>query len=154
MKKLGRPPITWNEIETRARKICEIVSETGASRKKACIDLRLAPSTVDDWLDKVPEFAVLYARAEERRADYWFEVLLERANNIKNAPDALVARVQIDTIKWACCKLLPRKYGDRLDLNANVNIDIAISDRLASARRRVSSNSPPMLEASVDKEKA
>ena len=43
-------------------------------------------------------------------------------------------RTRIDTRKFVLAKLVPKVYGDKLDLNATVNVGDAVLERLARAR--------------------
>lgn len=122
---LGRPSSYSQET---ANLICAYVAQ-GLSRRKACELVKVPLATVNDWInDNRENFSVQYARAEESRADHYFEHIVTRAQNIKDKDDAQVARVEIDAIKWACSKLLPKKYGDKVDLNVEVTAKRVVSD--------------------------
>jgi hypothetical protein len=55
-----------------------------------------------------------YARARDAQADKLFKECLEIAD--KATPENVsVARLQVDTRKWAAARLAPRKYGDRVE---------------------------------------
>lgn len=43
-------------------------------------------------------------------------------------------KLRVDTRKWIMSKLKPKKYGERLELDGNITIDLAA--RLASGRQR------------------
>ena len=106
-----------------AKQICDLVSE-GLSCRKAGDQLGIPNTTVRNWLCDFPEFAAQYAKASENRADFFFEKMVERADKITGPGDAQVARVQIDTIKWACSKLLPKRYGEKVDLEHSGQVAI------------------------------
>jgi Tfp pilus assembly protein PilF len=59
-------------------------------------------------------FLERYARARDAQADKFFKECLEIAD--KATPENVsVARLQVDTRKWAAARLAPKKYGDRVE---------------------------------------
>ena len=54
-------------------------------------------------------------RAREAQADCWASEIVDLADEtLADANHVAKARLQIDTRKWVACKLLPRKYGERV----------------------------------------
>ena len=43
-------------------------------------------------------------------------------------------RVEIDAIKWRASKMVPRKYGDKLELSGQVDVTHTIADSIREAR--------------------
>ncbi len=90
-----------------------------------------AYTTVRDWINADPERAAAYAVARDRRADVMAEELLAIADadpgkNAQGAVDpAAVAhqRLRVDARKWVASKLAPRRYGERVEVDARVNVD-------------------------------
>ena len=91
-------------------------------------------STVRAWvLDDVEGFGPQYARAREIGYDCMAEELLQIADTpslgVKTVtkPNGDIEttlgdmtdhrRIQIDARKWMLSKMLPKRYGDKLDLN-------------------------------------
>lgn len=70
-----------------------------------------------------------YARAREDQADYIAGEVLEIADT---EPDPNKARVRIDARKWAAGKLKPKVYGDRIQLDGDMNVNM--SDEQLDAR--------------------
>ena len=107
MSEVGRPSDYTPELADR---ICTELSK-GRSLKRICND-EWAPSTtaVYEWIQKHTEFADKYARAREVQAEGMADELIDLADN---AEDVQKAKLQIDTRKWAASKLLPKKYGER-----------------------------------------
>jgi hypothetical protein len=69
--------------------------------------------SVYSWLREDGDFLERYARAREEQADKLFKECLEIAD--KATPEnASVARLQVDTRKWAAARLAPKKYGDHI----------------------------------------
>jgi hypothetical protein len=46
-------------------------------------------------------------------------------------------RLRVDAKKWLACKLFPRRWGDRLDVNVDVEQRISITAALAAAEARI-----------------
>jgi hypothetical protein len=95
--------------------------------------------TVFLWLRQQPEFAAQYALAKRESADAHFDELMfiadEAPHMTLNKHGAEVVdngyetfrRTRIDTRKWAASKLGPKKYGDKLEVDANVRGTIVVT---------------------------
>ena len=131
----------------------------GASLTAALQRLRPSPSYwwAKDQLRRNPELRARYQEAVEDRADRLAEELLELAD--APIPQGLDGpgksawvqklRLQVDTRKWIACKLKPRQYGERLDLEVK-HTSISITAALAEAETRViqaKMTAPSMLDA-------
>ncbi len=109
--------------------ICKRLSE-GESLNKICAEDEM-PSTVTiwTWLDKYPEFLTKYARAREAQAEFYASEIIniadEEPKHFVPDPDggeseridsAGIARnrLRVDARKWVASKLLPKKYGDKI----------------------------------------
>ena len=77
--------------------------------------------TVYNWLARHDEFADKYARACKIRRENRFEALEEVVDKDE---DVQRSRLRVDVIKWQLSKEEPRKYGDRLELDGNVNSNV------------------------------
>lgn len=82
------------------------------------------------WADEHEDVAAEYSRALVARAE-WFNSEHDRIR--KTAVDresAAAARVQLAGLEWQMGRMAPRRYGDRLDVDVGVNIDLGtILDR-------------------------
>jgi len=66
-----------------------------------------------------------YAHAREMQARTLAEQTLEISDGAE--PETVqVARLRTDTRKWLASKLLPREYGDKLEVDAKVQIDFRL----------------------------
>lgn len=99
-------------------------------------------NTIHEWVKNIPEFAERYARAKESYADSVFEELLEISDDSRNdwieretqkgsfitLNDEAIsrARLRVDTRKWMLSKLSPKKYGEKLEIDASVAGKIVI----------------------------
>ena len=109
-------------IETR---ICELLAQ-GHSLAAICRRKNLpAPSTIYKWLAESPEFSERYAHAREQQADFYADEIIEIADNCPPVHEEIAtAKLKRDTRKWKAARLAPKKYGDRLDLNATAAVKI------------------------------
>ncbi|MCW2317619.1 hypothetical protein M2322_003183 [Rhodoblastus acidophilus] len=123
--KPGRPSAFSQEICTV---ICERLAE-GKSLKAACAgDDMPTVSTVFRWLAASEDFQKQYMLAREIQSHVMFDEILDIADTPKKGvkrvkKDGKVEttetdmiehrRLQIDARRWMIAKLLPKKYGDR-----------------------------------------
>lgn len=114
--------------------LAEITTSSTANLRDACKRQGIAAPTFMDWVDKDEELAERYARAKEAQT----ELMVNEMVSISDDPslDANSKRVMIDTRKWIASKLKPKKYGDRLDLNAQIEVAPLVA--LNSRKRLVS----------------
>lgn len=88
-----------------------------------------ARQTVYQWLMNDSGFSDNYTRAREAQADYYADEIADIADT---ESDPNKARVRIDARKWAAGKLKPKVYGDRLQLDGDMNV--SMSDAQLDAR--------------------
>jgi hypothetical protein len=116
-RKAGRPS-TYSEETADA--ICAWMAE-GRSLLSYCKQAG-APDrlTVYHWLDANPSFALKFSQARDRGIDAIAELAHDAAT--ENLPPEAVpsARLALDARKWFCSKLAPGRYGDRVNLKAEV----------------------------------
>ena len=104
-------------------RICARVAE-GMSLRKAAAEEHVTHSTVLEWAAAHPAFGDQYARACERRLAVLQDRVLELcelghevALDVDCGRERLQAvKLEIDTLKWLLCKLVPKKYGDRTQM--------------------------------------
>ncbi len=125
-RKAGRPSLYTDKL---AAKICRRLA-VGESLRAICADKAMpAISTVMGWLfdGKHGEFSEQYARAREAQAEVRADEIVDIADDDTNDFTAdkdgkLVAdhehiqrsRLRVDARKWIAAKLLPKRYGDKL----------------------------------------
>lgn len=127
----GRPSKFSQEL---ADEICLIVSTSSIGIRRLCAQHPEFPDpvTIYRWMLKNEEFRKQYARAKEFQCQLLFDEIVEIADTAK--PGVVVKtdavgkketiyrdmtdhrRLQIDARKWSLSKLLPKKYGDRLEV--------------------------------------
>jgi len=85
-----------------------------------------------------PDLHSLYLRARENVGDLEVDRIIDIADT---EPDSIRARNMIDVRRWMASKLMPRTYGDRLDVNVTGTVDLTAA--MAEARNRLLPNSDP-----------
>lgn len=130
---LGRPSDYAPEI---CAEICGKIAEGMTIREIGALENMPAPSTIFLWLSKHAEFSEQYARAKESQADYMADEILEIADDGTNdwyerqlrdgKTETVVdsehinrSRLRVDTRKWLMSKMMPKKYGDKVQVGGD-----------------------------------
>jgi hypothetical protein len=111
--KRGRP--TRYEVALVAE-ICTRIAG-GDSLRRICADATMpAKSTVLRWLfdGRHPRFVEMYARAREAQAEVFADEIVDIADAAATGENLQAVKLRVDARKWAAAKLLPKKYGDRV----------------------------------------
>jgi hypothetical protein len=113
-KRKAKPEKRIVYSQTLAAKMCELIGG-GLALKEVC-ELPGMPgrTTAYKWLGLHDEFANMYARAREERADLVADEVIAIADT---DPDPARARVRIDARKWWAAKVNPKKYADKGEVN-------------------------------------
>lgn len=126
----GRPSTFTEEIGAR---ICQEMAEGKSFRAVCRTEGMPHASTVCRWLAQNATFREQYTRAREAMADAMFEELIEIADDSTrdfietdkgpafNSEHVQRSKLRVEARKWAVSKISPKKYGDKLDLDATVN---------------------------------
>ena len=133
-KKRGRPTKYNNKL---GKKICERISAGESVREIVKDDKMPSSSTIFRWLldERYKLFWEQYEKARNIQAELMFEELLEIADNgsndwvlrtgnedkewwIQNGEAMSRSRLRVDTRKWYLSKVLPKKFGEKLDLTS------------------------------------
>lgn len=102
-----------------AQAITDAIAE-GTSLRQAAAAQGVGVSTFLDWVSKDPALAEHYARAREAGLERLAEEILEIADApAETQVDVGQARNRIDARKWILSKLLPRRYGDKVDVTSD-----------------------------------
>ncbi len=128
-KKRGAPE--WPYDPWIAEQICEAVATSTDSMQKIIAANPHFPSeqTIRKWRYKIPAFASMFTHAKQAQAQIFVDECMEIADDssrdvMKNAKGEEVcdnefvqrSRLRIDTRKWVACKLVPRIYGDKVQV--------------------------------------
>lgn len=127
-KKIGRPSIYTEKLSID---ICERLSK-GEGLIKICRDDAMPhESTIYEWIldGKHQLFADRYARAREMQAERMAEEIIEISDEAdkvvksgaekKSSAYSANQRLRVEARKWVAAKLLPKKYGDKVDLTSD-----------------------------------
>lgn len=147
----GRPTLYTPEL---ADVICERLAN-GESMRSVSRDPDMpASATLFKWLRVHPEFAEQYARAKQESADALVDEILDIADDGTNdwmerldrdgqpigwqlnGEHVQRSRVRIDSRKWIASKLKPKKYGDRIEVDANVRQSDMTEEQIDAAIER------------------
>lgn len=131
----GRPSEYTEELAIR---ICTEIAVTTLGLKSLCKINEDFPShaTIFTWLAQNKEFLDLYTRAKEMQAENIADEMLEIADDGSNDLMKIVkgdityeqenkevtsrSKLRIETRKWISAKLLPKKYGDRIQQDIKI----------------------------------
>lgn len=112
----GRPTLFDPEI---AYEICQRLID-GESLRSICDGEGMpAKSTVMKWLSsgKYSDFVDQYAHARELAADADFDDIGHYARKAASGEiEAAAATAAINGLKWTAAKRMPKKYGDKVEL--------------------------------------
>ena len=143
--------------------------ESGKSLNSVCAEIGLPRTTFETWLEGDEKLSVNYARAKALRAELLFDEII----SISDTPAERVIQLgadgvggseridpayvtwqknRIDARKWALSKMLPKKYGDRVEMEhsgeiksaPNVDLTKLSTDELVAFRalRKKASGDP------------
>lgn len=112
--------------------VCAML-EDGKSLRAACVELDLSPRTILDWTKANEAFSTQYTRAREvgykLLADEIIDIADEKEVQVRYdgedttldlSPTAIARnRLRVDTRKWMLSKMLPKIYGDKLELSGD-----------------------------------
>lgn len=118
-------------------------------------------ATLFKWLSQVPEFAEQYARARETQAETLADEIIAIADdglndtytddegNRRTDHDVIArSKLRVEARKWVAAKLLPKKYGDRVQVDNTHSFEAMSDDDLVSRRNNLlKASGIPVLES-------
>ena len=135
-----------------ATAICEAVATTPRGLLFLCASNENFPpeARVSEWLRKYPEFRAEFDLAKLRQADLLFDQCLEIADDDRHDTKTITrgdgstlevmdfewvarSKLKVETRLKMAGKLSPKKYGDKIDVNASVGA-IRFEDALEQLR--------------------
>lgn len=136
MKKETKPveepkkPRARDKIEAYGiERVCENI-RTGKSMDYCAKEIGVSWMTLSAWVNENDVKIGMYARAREERAHFYADAIVSVAEEncltevfkgeevtVELSP-AMVARnrLRVDSLKWIASKMLPKVYGDKVDL--------------------------------------
>ena len=97
----------------------------GVSMAQACEEAGVARKNFLAYAKEDPTVRELYSFALDMRAERFADEINEIADSA-TPETAAVAKLRVDARKWVVSKLLPKKYGDKLELSGDKNSPIAL----------------------------
>lgn len=134
-RKRGRPSTFDQKI---ADHLLEEMSLGQRSIRSICEDEGMPfRSTIFKWVLDYPEFARKFELAREIQQHSYADDIIYISDTEK---DPQVARVRIDARKWTSSRLLPKVYGEKVSVDANVNqtsVNVDLLAKLTDEEREV-----------------
>jgi len=135
MPKDRRPYLTYSA--ELADEVCALVAE-GKSLRQITEQPGMPSSrrAVQHWMTRFPEFREKYECAMMLCAEFWAHEIIEISDD--STGDYVItedgrrvvdnehinrSRLKVDSRKWLLSKLLPKRYGDRIQADMNVAVD-------------------------------
>lgn len=159
MAKAGAPTKYSQEIADR---ICEIISTSNRGLHKICAENPDLPkvTTIMRWLSEEDKktFREQYTRARELQAEYLVDEILDIADdgtndymtiqkgdesyNVEDREVTNRSKLRVEARKWRASKLFPKRYGDKVEVDAKVESTQKISPELiADIAKKINSKS-------------
>ena len=107
----------------------------GYSQAKACDGLGIDGPQLWRWANATTERRQWYAHAREGQARSLADMTLD-IGDAATPEDVQVAKLRTDTRKWLASKLLPKEYGDRLEVDARAVVGSVDFGRLSDDQIR------------------
>jgi len=108
-----------------SERICDMIAE-GCSLRQVAQVIGLTEAAIRKWTKDDKEFGKHYTKAMVNRLEKMADELVELADADCSGPDgkpdnALVQqrRLQVDTRKWILSKMLPRRFGDKIEISSD-----------------------------------
>ena len=115
----------------------DLISQ-GNTLTEACDQSNLPISTFHNYIKRDENLHAMYVEADQRGSDAMADALVNIDNHrVHGQSDPKMAKVISDNIKWVLSKRKPKEYGDRVQVDHSVTVDVAITTALDAARRRV-----------------
>ena len=116
---------TSNRAE-QVKAVLELI-EDGMSERSACTEVGISRATFRTTALKAGA-GDQYARALEALAQDQVEKAEMVIEDMRSGTiDAAQARVELDVRKWFASKFLPKRYGDKLDLDHSGNVGLTVT---------------------------
>lgn len=112
----------------------------GKSLRESCDKENLTPGNWINWINSDKQLLEQYTHAREVRAELLFDEMLDIADEVSS--DTIIddngnekansewiarSRLRVDTRKWALSKMLPKKYGDKIEVDNKGEVGLTVS---------------------------
>jgi hypothetical protein len=110
----------------QVRRVLELIEE-GMSERSACAEVGISRSTFRTTALRVNS-GDHYARALEALAQDQVEKAEQVIEDMRSGViDAQQARVELDARKWFASKFLPKRYGDKAEVEHSGNVGLTVN---------------------------
>lgn len=125
-------------------KICKKLETADCGILKLCKEFLVSTETFYETINNDEIASKRYASAKQRQIENYSDKIHEIEDEMLNAVQncdpkcsnavAQTYKLKIDNLKWLLSKLVPKKYGDRIDMNHSGSVDL--SSAITEARNR------------------
>lgn len=114
--------------------ICKDIATSSKGLKDVCEKNGVSSVAFYSWIQNDSQLLNIYTRAREEQADLLADEIIKLADDktgdtqagefgdVGNAANIARSRLQVEARKWIAAKLKPKKYGDKVEVESNVNI--------------------------------
>ena len=114
--------------------ICKDIATSSKGLKDVCENHGVSSVAFYAWIQNDSQLLNTYTRAREEQADLLADEIIKLADDktgdtqvgefgdVGNAANIARSRLQVEARKWIAAKLKPKKYGDKVEVESNVNI--------------------------------
>jgi hypothetical protein len=119
-----------------ADEVCALVAEGKSLRQVTELPGMPSRRAVQYWLSRFPDFREKYECAMMLLGEFWAHEIIEIADD--SSGDFIItedgrravdheninrSRLKVDSRKWLLSKILPSRYGDRIQADVNVGVE-------------------------------
>jgi hypothetical protein len=128
---MGVPKFSEELFET----ICNKIGKSSDGLQKICESEGVSAVAFYSWVKEDKELLNRYAHARELQAEYLADQILDIADDKTgdlvdsefgqqgNAANVARSKLQVEARKWIAAKLKPKKYGDKVEIEQNLNVN-------------------------------
>lgn len=116
----------------------------GHTVTEACDQSNITIAVFERYIAQNEQLRDMYTEAERRSHDAMADALINIDNHkVHGQSDPKMAKVISDNIKWVLAKRDSKRFGEKVQVDHSVSVDIAITTALDAARRRVTPKLEP-----------
>lgn len=128
---------------------CERIAD-GEDLTNIAKEMDVSRATVRYWIDGDNERTAMYAHAREERAHKFAEEIIAIADdatgdtitdddgNVRTDAERVArSKLRVDARKWVAAKLMPKVYGDRLEVDNKVSLQDQTDEQLVARIARL-----------------
>jgi hypothetical protein len=111
----GRPTTYSEEL---GRQICDAIAASQDGLRKTLEANPELPAfgTVQHWVRNNAQFSGMFAQAKRQQIEAMAEDIVDISRDDSLEPND--KRIRVDTLKWLLSKLIPKTYGDKIDVTS------------------------------------